>query len=78
MSTNVLSPLTGVIEEKDVVVDFGEYEGRSVLDIHVQDPDFYQLLIQEKEKDNIAIRRNRDKIFRLYMNPLLLKSNSNN
>jgi hypothetical protein len=71
---SIVSPLTGVIEESDVIVDFGQYEGQSVMDVKTADPDLYQQLVQEKENDNIAIRRNRDKTFRLYMNPLLARS----
>lgn len=70
------SPLTGVIDEKDVILDFGEYEGQSVMDIRAVNPDLYTQLVQEKEQDNIAIRRGRDKTFRLYVNPLLAKSNN--
>ncbi|RYZ99072.1 MAG: hypothetical protein EOP11_19895 [Proteobacteria bacterium] len=73
MST--VSPLTGVIEEQDVIIDFGQYEGSSVSQLKNVDPDLYQQLVQEKENDNIAIRRNKDKSFRLYMNPLLARAN---
>ena len=73
MST--ISPLTGVIEESDVIVDFGQYEGKSVEKVKEADPELYQQLVQEKENDNIAIRRNKDKTFRLYMNPLLARAN---
>jgi len=73
MST--VSPLTGVIEENDVIIDFGQYEGQSVSNLKTVDPDLYQQLVQEKENDNIAIRRNKDKSFRLYMNPLLARAN---
>jgi hypothetical protein len=73
MST--VSPLTGVIEEHDVIIDFGQYEGQSVSSLKTVDPDLYQQLVQEKENDNIAIRRNKDKTFRLYMNPLLARAN---
>lgn len=69
MST--VSPLTGVIEETDVIIDFGQYEGHSVSEVKSIDPELYQQLVQEKEHENIAIRRNKDKTFRLYMNPLL-------
>lgn len=69
-----ISPLTGVIEEHDVIIDFGQYEGRSIDEIKEVDPDLYHQLVQEKENDNIAIRRNKDKTFRLYMNPLLTRS----
>jgi len=71
MST--VSPLTGVIEETDVILDFGQYEGQSVSHLKNLDPEFYQQLVQEKENDNIAIRRNKDKTFRLYMNPLITR-----
>jgi len=73
MST--VSPLTGVIQESEVIVDFGQYEGQSVENVKAADPELYQQLVQEKEADNIAIRRNRDKTFRLYMNPLLSRAN---
>jgi hypothetical protein len=70
-----MSPLTGVIEETDVIVDFGQYEGQSVSHLKNLDPDLYEQLVQEKENDNIAIRRNKDKTFRLYMNPLITRAN---
>ena len=73
MST--MSPLTGVIEENDVIVDFGQYVGQSVSQVKSVDPDLYQQLVLEKENDNIAIRRNKDKTFRLYLNPLLARAN---
>ena len=69
------SPITGVIEETDVIVDFGQYEGQSVSQVKSTDPELYQQLVTEKENDNIAIRRNKDKTFRLYMNPLLARAN---
>lgn len=62
------SPITGVIEEDQVVIDFGRYEGRTVSEIAEIDPDFYKRLVDQK--DNFAIRRHRDKTFRLYINPL--------
>ena len=62
------SPLTGIIEENQVIIDFGRYEGKTVSEIANDDPDFYQKLIEQK--DNFAIRRHRDKTFRLYVNPL--------
>lgn len=69
-TTGTLSPLTGVIQERDVIIDFGQFEGQSVGEIRELDPEFYQQLIQAKQADTLAIRRNRDKTFRLYMNPL--------
>lgn len=69
MSANS-SPVTGVIEENLVIIDFGKYEGRSVEEIAEIDPAFYERLAVEKENGNFAIRRHRDKTFRLYINPL--------
>jgi hypothetical protein len=62
------SPVTGIIEENLVIIDFGKYEGRTVSEVASVDPDFYRLL--SDQKDNFAIRRHRDKTFRLYVNPL--------
>ncbi len=70
MSALASSPVTGVIDESLVIIDFGRYEGRTVRDIGEVDPSFYQQLATEKEKGIFAIRRHRDKSFRLYMNPL--------
>lgn len=73
MSGN-LSPVTGVIEEQEVILDFGQYEGQRVSEIKTLDPVLYQFLAREKEADHVAIRRNiKDKTYRLYVNPLLLK-----
>lgn len=69
MSSNG-SPITGVIDEDLVIIDFGKYEGRSVTEIAEIDPDFYHRLASEKENGVFAIRRHRDKTFRLYVNPL--------
>lgn len=62
------SPVTGIIEESQVIIDFGRYEGKTVSEIADADPTFYQKLCEQK--DNFAIRRHRDKTFRLYVNPL--------
>ena len=62
-----VSPLTGVIAEENVVIDFGEHEGKSVFQIADSEPGYYQFLMEEKEKGNFYIRRNKDKIFRLYI-----------
>ena len=61
------SPLTGIIEEDRVVLDFGEFEGKSVLEIADTRPEYYQYLIEQKEVGNFSIRRSKDKIFRLYV-----------
>jgi len=69
MSSNG-SPITGVIDENLVIIDFGKHEGKSILEVAEIDPDFYQRLASEKENGVFAIRRHRDKTFRLYVNPL--------
>lgn len=67
---NSSSPVTGVIDEDQVIIDFGKYEGKSVQEIHELDPLFYERLASQKENGVFAIRRHRDKTFRLYVNPL--------
>lgn len=62
-----VSPLTGILAEETVVIDFGEHEGKSVLEISETAPDFYHFLINQREEGNFAIRRSKDKIFRLYV-----------
>jgi len=64
------SPVTGIIEEELVILDFGKYEGKSVKEVSELDPAFYERLIAEKENGIFAIRRNRGKTFHLYINPL--------
>ncbi|MFZ9595900.1 MAG: hypothetical protein ACO3A2_07460 [Bdellovibrionia bacterium] len=68
--SNTNSPVTGIIEENQVIIDFGKYEGKSVQEIAEIDPEFYAKLSSEKENGSFAIRRHRDKTFRLYLNPL--------
>ncbi|MGZ3689345.1 MAG: exodeoxyribonuclease X C-terminal domain-containing protein [Bdellovibrionota bacterium] len=70
MSSANGSPVTGIIDEKLVIIDFGKYEGKSVSEIADLDPNFYERLATEKENGVFAIRRHRDKTFRLYVNPL--------
>jgi len=70
MSAQTGSPVTGIIDEAQVIIDFGKYEGKSVLEVMELDPAFYERLKQEKENGVFAIRRHRDKTFRLYINPL--------
>ena len=45
-----VSPLTGIIAEDMVVIDFGEHEGKSVLEVADTLPDFYHHLIEQKEE----------------------------
>jgi len=63
----IQSPLTGIIEEDKVVIDFGEFEGKSVLEIADTRPEYYEFLMTQKESGNFAIRRTKDKIYRLYI-----------
>lgn len=65
-----LSPITGIIAEELVFVDFGEHEGKSVLEISDTLPDFYDFLIESKEEGKCTIRRSKDKIFRLYVSQI--------
>jgi hypothetical protein len=67
MATSELSPLTGIIAEELVYVDFGEHEGKSVLEIADTLPEFYEFLIESKEGGKCTIRRSKDKSFRLYV-----------
>ena len=53
-----------------VIIDFGKYEGKTVQEISDLDPIFYEKLANEKENGVFAIRRHKDKTFRLYVNPL--------
>ena len=62
-----ISPVTGIIAEDRVVVDFGEHEGKSILEVSDTDPDFYDYLIEQKNAGRCTIRRSKDKVFRLYI-----------
>ena len=62
MAQSQVSPLTGILEEDQVVIDFGKFEGRSVLDINENNPDFYEYLCNQKDEGNFSIRRCKDKI----------------
>jgi hypothetical protein len=70
MSQNHSSPITGIIDEASVIIDFGKHEGVTVKDLQAVDPDLYAFLANEKGEGVFAIRRHRDKTFRLYLNPL--------
>ena len=62
-----VSPLTGILAEETVVIDFGEHIGKSVLEVADTCPDFYRYLVDQREEGNFAIRRSKDKIFRLFI-----------
>ena len=70
MSQNQNSPITGIIDESFVIIDFGKHEGRTVKELSSVDPEFYAVLANEKNDGNFSIRRHRDKTFRLFLNPL--------
>jgi len=70
ISQNPGSPITGIIDEAQVIIDFGKHEGKTVKELQGLDPEFYASLADEKGEGVFAIRRHRDKTFRLYLNPL--------
>ena len=74
MATKEISPLTGILAEDAVVIDFGEHQGKSVLEISDTDPEFYSFLIEQRTNGNFAIKRTKDKIFRLYVHTSKLSS----
>ena len=63
-----VSPLTGIIEEERVLLDFGEHEGKSVFEISDTHPDYYKLLVQNKNNCDFSIKRAEHKMFKLYVN----------
>ena len=67
-----LSPLTGIIEEDRVYIDFGEHEGKSILEVADTLPDFYGFLIDKKNDGKCAIRRSKDKCFRLHISQTVM------
>lgn len=67
-----ISPLTGIIEEDKVFVDFGEHEGKSILEVADTMPDFYNYLIEKKNSGRCAIRRSKDKCYRLHVSQNVL------
>ena len=70
MSQISMSPITGIIDESQVIIDFGRHEGKTVKELQSADPEFYASLANEKGEGVFAIRRHRDKTFRLFLNPL--------
>lgn len=71
MAQQEVSPLTGIIEEDKVFIDFGEHEGKSVLEVADTLPDYYSFLIDKKDTGKCTIRRTKDKSFRLYVSQTL-------
>ncbi len=74
MSHQITSPVTGILDESNVVIDYGEHQGRTVKEIQELDPDFYDTLVEQKGIGIYAIKREAyldgNKTFRLYLNPL--------
>jgi broad specificity phosphatase PhoE len=62
-----VSPVTGIIQEDHVFIDFGDHEGKSILEIADTLPEYYEYLIAKKNDGECTIKRSRDKIFRLYV-----------
>ncbi|MCB9062282.1 MAG: hypothetical protein H6622_12245 [Halobacteriovoraceae bacterium] len=67
MAIQEISPITGIIEEDRVFIDFGEHEGKSLLEVSDTLPEFYDYLIEQKNNGDCLIRRSKDKLFRLYV-----------
>ena len=70
MAQAPVSPLTGILEEDTVIIDFGDHEGKSVLEVSDTHPEFYSQMIELKDKkgSEFTIRRGKDKHYRLNMN----------
>lgn len=67
-----MSPLTGVIHEEEVFLEFGKYQGKSVKEVASLDPVFYDELVEAKEQGFYAMRRHSARVFYLYPNPFSL------
>jgi len=70
MANMEVSRLTGIIEEDKVIIDFGEHEGKSVLEVADTLPEFYEFLLENKDLGKCTIRRSKDKCFRLYISQM--------
>ncbi|MCY4643361.1 MAG: hypothetical protein OXB88_01975 [Bacteriovoracales bacterium] len=70
MAQAPVSPLTGILEEDTVIIDFGDHEGKSVLEVSDTHPEFYDQMIEFKNRkgSEFTIRRDKDKYYRLNMN----------
>ena len=75
MAQILVSPLTGVFEEDMVIIDFGDHEGKSVLEISDTHPDFYRQMIEFKDhkRSEFHIRRGKDKHYLLNINMAALQ-----
>ncbi len=66
-----LSPITGIFAEDKVYLDFGEHEGKSILEIADTHPDYYQYLLERKNNGMAYIRRAKDKNYWLSVSTTL-------
>ncbi|MCF8060171.1 MAG: hypothetical protein K9K67_12800 [Bacteriovoracaceae bacterium] len=71
MAQQNISPVTGILAEDQVFIDFGDHEGKSILEVADTLPEFYDFLIEKKNDGTSTIRRSHDKIFRLYVSQTL-------
>ena len=55
------SPLTGLLKEENVVLNFGEHQGKSIMAISADFPEYYEKLLEQKEKCNCFLKRGKDK-----------------
>ena len=60
------SPVTGILEEDTVYLDFGEHTGKSILEISDTEPEYYSYLVRKLGEGTCTIKRYKDKSFRLY------------
>jgi hypothetical protein len=72
MMAQDISPLTGILEEDKVFIDFGEHEGKSVLEVSDTNPDFYQYLVDKKNSGRACIRRTKEKRYHLYVTKTIM------
>lgn len=70
MATIETSPVTGIIAEELVIIDFGEHEGKTVLEIADTIPEYYTYLAEKHMDGKCTIRRSRDKSYRLYVSKI--------
>lgn len=64
---NEISPVSGIIQEDQVTIDFGEHEGKSLLEIADTEPEFYDYLLQMKTEGKTSLKRGPHKSFMLYV-----------
>lgn len=74
MNQSAQSPVTGILSEEDVMIDFGKHAGKTIHQIQIEDPEFYESLMEKRGSGVFAIKREAHmdghKTYRLYLNPL--------